>query len=202
MNIRTLICTALTALLFLVSAPASNAEEMIVFESALKDAVFVPLYIGAGSAVLDRQMERDFPFAGWWTLKFENGAIVTYYRSPGTSFELIQMYKKAGIKGPGSGVDIWWIGKVYIVSINEDRPDYFSVKLKEEPEADLDQILTKRSGPAGLQGLSARMRDSVLSGKTAKSGGARQGTDGTNGPYIQAWNVLIISVLSLSPWSS
>ena len=149
MKIRALICTALAALLFLVSATASNAEETIVFESVLKDAVFIPLYISAGSSILNRQMERDFPMAGWWTLKFENGAIITFYRIPG-DFELSQMAKKAGIKMLGRGVDIWWIGKVYIVSINEDRPNYFSVKLKEEPEADLDQILTKRSGPAGL----------------------------------------------------
>jgi len=148
MNIRALICTALSALLFLVSATASNAKETIVFESALKDAVFIPLYIGERTIG-----EPAFPAAGWWTLKFENGAIITSYRMSGDpirDFSIIKIYKKAGIKWPGPGLDIWWIGKVYTVSKDEDKSELFIVKLKEEPEADLDQTLTKRNGPAGL----------------------------------------------------
>jgi len=147
MKIRALICMASLALLFLVLAPASNAKETIVFESALKDAVFLPLYIS------ERTTEPMFPAAGWWTLKFENGAVITSYRMSGDpirDFSIIKIYKKAGIKWPGLGLDIWWIGKVYTVSKDEDRPELFIVKLKEEPEADLDQTLTKRNGPAGL----------------------------------------------------
>jgi hypothetical protein len=144
MKIRALICTASLALLFLVLAPVSNAKETIVFESALKDAVFIPLYIS------ERTTEPMFPAAGWWTLKFENGAVITSYRISGDpirDFSIIKIYKKAGIKLPDPGLDIWWIGKVYIVSKDEDRPELFIVKLKEEPAADLDQTLTKRKGP-------------------------------------------------------
>ena len=93
-------------------APCFGAKEEIVFESVLKDAIFMPLYVS------DNYIQKTVPHFGWWTLKFENGAVITFYR--GT--ELL----------PKS--DIWWIGKTYIVSKKGFGENYFFIKLKQEEE--------------------------------------------------------------------
>jgi len=84
-------------------APALIANEEVVFESILKDAIF---------------MHAEAAFGTWWTLKFENGAIITFDKE----FE---------VRAPEDG--IWWVGKTYVVSKKSDE-NFLIVKLKEEPK--------------------------------------------------------------------
>ena len=74
------------------------AKEDIVFESILKDAIFVPC-----------QPEKYLmaKIEGYWTLKFENGAIVSIGKLDVTEGESLKM---AGRQ------TIWWIGETYRVT--------------------------------------------------------------------------------------
>lgn len=117
-------------------APALIAKDEpkieVIFESALKDAIYCPLY-DSELASLRTNFSAD---VGWWTLKFENGAVIRYWKNT-----FINVNKADG--------DIWWIGKVYVVSKiipgsagklagiftpNKDQPAYFSVSPKESVE--------------------------------------------------------------------
>lgn len=91
----------------------SLAADTVLFESILKDAVFIPLYISM------HPTEKSVPAAGWWTLKFENGAVISVYREPAK---------------PLPKDDVWWIGKVYEVSKKGFGENYLIVKLKQEPK--------------------------------------------------------------------
>jgi hypothetical protein len=90
------------------------AKEEIIFESILKDAIFIPI------SVLDKFMgepivHRDL--LGCWTLKFENGAVIRYFSNFTDKPE----------------DHILWIGKKYIVSKRGDMwPREFKVRLIEE----------------------------------------------------------------------
>ncbi|MBA7483471.1 hypothetical protein ES707_18986 [subsurface metagenome] len=85
------------------------AKEKIVFESVLKDAEFRPLY------AFEVTYEETLPSMGWWTLKFENGAVITVYRA---RLEL-------------SKDDVWFIGKKYKVTRKGLGKNYFFVYLDE-----------------------------------------------------------------------
>ena len=81
---------------------AELAKKTVLFESALKDAIFI----------VDN--EPDTIFVGCWTLKFENGAAIRVHH--------------VGLgKNPIS--DIWWIGKNY-AAIKKGK--IIDVKLLEE----------------------------------------------------------------------
>jgi len=78
------------------------AKDEVVFESTLKDADFRPFSSKVGMNNI-----------GWWTLKFENGAVIrvwTGYNSKPKD-------------------DIWWVGKRY--KITEDGK-FLQAKLTEE----------------------------------------------------------------------
>lgn len=85
------------------------AKEKVVFESVLKDADFYPIY------VFKDTYEETLPCMGWWTLKFENGAVITANRA---RLEL-------------SKDDIWFIGKKYKVTRKGLGKNYFFVYLDE-----------------------------------------------------------------------
>jgi len=84
------------------------AKEKVVFESVLKDADFDPLY-----AFKVGSYEETIPCMGWWTLKFENGAVITVNR--------------VRLESPKD--DIWWVGKEYKVI---KKGNYFRAKMIEE----------------------------------------------------------------------
>jgi hypothetical protein len=81
------------------------AKETVVFESVLKDAIF-----SGGGATLEH--------IGWWTLKFENGAVIRVER------RTLDFPKD----------EIFWIGKKYQVSKKGFGENNFFVKLIEEGE--------------------------------------------------------------------
>ena len=87
------------------------AKEKIVFESTLKDAVFCPLWVGDSNTTRSNS-------TGWWTLKFENGAVISFWRK-------MEVLPKN---------DIWWIGKKYKVTKRGFGKNHFYVKLIEEEE--------------------------------------------------------------------
>lgn len=93
--------------LFFLILPLT-AKEKVVFESVLKDADFRPLY-----AFKVDTYEETIPCMGWWTLKFENGAVITVNR--------------ARLSTPKD--EIWWIGKEYKVI---KKGNYLRAKLIEE----------------------------------------------------------------------
>ncbi len=99
----------LASALFLVSV--SPAKEETLFEAVLRDAEFHPLLIAEANLAKINQV------VGWWTLKFENGAVVT---TPQYTVGLT------------SKKDIWWIGKTYIVYKKRFGQYYYSIKPKEE----------------------------------------------------------------------
>jgi hypothetical protein len=70
---------------------AQDQKESILFESALKDAVFSP------DLSRGQTLSPSGGMYGWWTLKFENGAVILHYS---TMVKLSQ----------------WWIGETYVVS--------------------------------------------------------------------------------------
>ena len=96
----------LAFMLFFLIFPLT-AKEKVIFESVLKDAEFHPLY------VFKDTYEETLPCMGWWTLKFENGAVITVNR--------------ARLEFPKD--DIWWIGKKYEII---KKGHYFRAKLIEE----------------------------------------------------------------------
>lgn len=85
------------------------AKEKTVFESVLKDAEFHPLY------VFEDSIEVILPSMGWWTLKFENGAVITANR------ENEKLSKN----------DIWFIGKKYKITRKGFGENNFFVYLNE-----------------------------------------------------------------------
>ena len=86
--------------LFLLILPLIAKEEEVVFKSILKDANFCPLHSVEVEAFFAVLRKGDaFSWEGWWTLKFENGAVITINRS------WANLPKH----------DIWWIGKEYKV---------------------------------------------------------------------------------------
>jgi hypothetical protein len=89
-------------------APALIAKDEVIFESALKDAVFIPFH-GTDENTIGIRW-------GWWTIKFDNGAIITIHRG----------------LGDDATNDIWWVGKTYIVTKNRYG---FNAKLKEDAPA-------------------------------------------------------------------
>jgi len=113
----------LAFMFFFLILPIIAEEEEVVFESILKDADFRPLY--TVKTPFDSLRDGDpFGWSGWWTLKFENGAVITINRS------WLNLPKH----------DIWWIGKEYKVS---KEKFCFRAKLiekekekKENPRAD------------------------------------------------------------------
>ena len=67
----------------------AKAKDNVLFESVLKDADMVIIY------KLNSKLEKRF-----WTLKFENGAVLNIYEGPNAD------------KIIGS---VWWIGKRYVI---------------------------------------------------------------------------------------
>ena len=96
MRIKTLVL----GICFFLILPLIAKEEEVAFESILKDADFCPLS-SLSNPLLPLEIEDPDPVGwdGWWTLKFENGAVITINRS-------WTKYPKW---------DIWWIGKEYKV---------------------------------------------------------------------------------------
>jgi len=88
----------------------TNKQEDIEFESILKDAEFRP-----GYPHVTRGGEHCF--LGWWTLKFENGAVVRMISRDDRDITIFEPK------------EIWWIGKKYIVI---KKPTYREVRLIEE----------------------------------------------------------------------
>lgn len=99
----------IVGLIFLFVSPLI-AEEEVVFESVLKDAVFCP--IDPTTVIINHAEKYQLPWMGWWTLKFENGAVIAIKKS---FRELPKL-------------EIWWIGKRYKV-IKEKL--YFRAELVE-----------------------------------------------------------------------
>ena len=95
-------------MLFFLILPLT-AKEKIVFESVLKDAEFVPIY------AFEVLYEKELPGMGWWTLKFENGAVITINRA----------------REKLSKDDIWFIGKEYKVTRKGFGENNFFVYLNE-----------------------------------------------------------------------
>jgi len=91
----------------------TDKKENIEFESILKDAEFHP-----GYPYITRSKKHCF--LGWWTLKFENGAVVR---------AISRDDQDATIFEPK---DVWWIGKKYVVI---KMPSYREIRLLEkDPE--------------------------------------------------------------------
>jgi hypothetical protein len=94
----------------------------ILFESVLRDAIFVPLMASRDRTVnIVRIYEgkvshvRAANRMGYWTLKFDNGAVLPVWSGP-----------------DGSG-SLWWIGVNYRVS---EGPDSYDVELSDAAESD------------------------------------------------------------------
>lgn len=94
--------------LSLILLVVAEQEEEVVFKSALKDADFCPLL---SQSEVFQPLEPDpsdpVGWDGWWTLKFENGAIIRVNRSWSDR--------------PRN--DIWWVGKEY--KVTRDRFLFF-----------------------------------------------------------------------------
>jgi hypothetical protein len=103
-----MLCLAACVLLIVSVSPA---KEETLFEDVLRDAEFHPLIITEANLAKINQV------VGWWTLKFENGAVVT---TPQYTVGLT------------SKKDIWWIGKTYIVYKKKFGQNYYSIRPKEE----------------------------------------------------------------------
>jgi hypothetical protein len=84
----------------------AKAEEKgnVLFESVLKDAVFVPLEKSIGETNV----------YGQWTLKFENGAVITKYSGYGGAKENMKS-------------NIWWIGEEYVVYLKKRKAGWILV---------------------------------------------------------------------------
>ena len=78
------------------------AKEEVIFESILKDADFHPFTSKIGANNI-----------GWWTLKFENGAVIRVWTGYNTK--------------PKD--DIWWVGKKYTITA---EGKFLQAKLTEE----------------------------------------------------------------------
>jgi len=88
----------------------THKQENVEFESILKDAEFRPGYPYVTKS-------NKHCFLGWWTLKFENGAVVRIIARDDRDITIFEPK------------DIWWIGKKYAVI---KMPTYFEVRLLEE----------------------------------------------------------------------
>jgi len=118
-------------LIFLFAFPLV-AEEGIVFESALKDVDFCllpptkddieTLELFKRSAFREKKdLKVGLAWPTWWTLKFENGAVIT-------------IREKAF---PANEAIIWWIGKQYkVTQIIRKTGNYFIAKLVEEKKVE------------------------------------------------------------------
>jgi len=91
----------------------------ILFESVLRDAIFVP--VGSVNEMLVQRVEFFEgeaahvvapKRAGYWTLKFDNGAILPIWA------------------GQGPESSLWWTGETYRVS---ESGKFFSARLIREP---------------------------------------------------------------------
>ena len=65
----------------------------------------------------NKQEDIEYCFLGWWTLKFENGAVVRMISRDDRDITIFEPK------------EIWWIGKKYIVI---KKPTYREVRLIEE----------------------------------------------------------------------
>jgi len=118
-------------LIFLFAFPLI-AKEGIVFESVLKDVDFSLLpptiddmktyeLLKRSAFKEKKDLESGLAWPTWWTLKFENGAVITIRKWAWPADEAI----------------IWWIGKKYkVTQIIRKTGDYFIAGLVEEKKVE------------------------------------------------------------------
>lgn len=79
----------------------AKEEGNVLFESVLKDADFRHAYWN--------EPTRSNCHIGYWTLKFENGAVIKSYE-----FSV----------GPEERASVWWIGKQYVVYKKKSKGEW------------------------------------------------------------------------------
>jgi len=105
--------------LFFLILPLTAKDEEVIFESILKDADFCTLPATKTDIGIIEELKLDLGWWTWWTLKFENGAVIVISRSA--------LEPKEDV--------VWWIGKEYRVTKEtweRTQKSYFRAKLIEE----------------------------------------------------------------------
>ena len=113
----------LVSMLFFLILPLTAEDEEIVFESILKDAEFCSLAATKADMKMIEDLDLSLGWWTWWTLKFENGAVIVISRSA--------LEPKEDI--------VWWIGKEYRVT---KEKTYFRANLIEEEKKKKEQPKT------------------------------------------------------------